>query len=493
MKTLGLEFIDAGFEVGVGRSTASDGRGSAERLVPPGTVPAAVLSDGASLHFGMAAEERRFRFPRQLCDVFWEELSLASSNIQLAGRSLGYSELAYHFVRHLVDGLPGVASEHESMVLAVSSGVLDGSDRQEERVGILLGICSDLELKLASIVDASCVALLDPEAVSPARGTVLVVDLGYQAATLSVIDLGETISRQACSRLAGAGRIALVETARRALADRFLRQTSFDVTADRQTEQLFHMETLAALNTFTTQPESWLRVVSGSRERAISVSREGFVGDIRPLADTIAQGAREMLSRMGLNLSGVQVYLTARARQVCGLVKALRSQGALAVSILSPGAAARGASLLACHQQPPEDIGDVSVETSIAPLENAQDEATTLRAAFTFKRQAGARDSGPTHVVLDGCAYPLRPPTLRVAAGGTRGDRDLALQLAPVGVGPCEIVVESKEGSWRAGAVVSGNRIVLPGGETPLAPGDVLEIHGSPGVARLMFVRLVRQ
>ncbi|MGH8019329.1 MAG: hypothetical protein ACREIA_13760, partial [Opitutaceae bacterium] len=328
MKTLGLEMIDAGFEVAVGRSSPGGGVASAERLDPPGTVPAVALWGGSSLHFGAAAEARRFLYPRQMSEVFWDELSLAPSALRQTGRQLSYSELCYHFVRNLVDGLPGVASEHESLVLAAPSSVIGSGERSEERVGILLGICDDLELKLASVVDASCAALLDPELVPPSRGSVLVVDLGLQASTLTVVEVGDTISRHATSRIVGAGWLALVDAARRALSDRFLRQTSFDVGADRHTEQAFHLETLAALDAFTTQPEAWLRVISGSRERSISVPRDGFVADLRSFSDAIAEGAKEKLARLGMSLPGVQVYLTSRARHVCGLAKALRGTGA---------------------------------------------------------------------------------------------------------------------------------------------------------------------
>jgi len=492
MKTLGLEMIDAGFEVAVGRSPQSGHRATAERLVPPGTVPALVLWDGSSMHFGQAAEARRFLFPKQTSDVFWEELSLAPSNLLQAGRQLSYSELAYHFVRNLVDGLPGVASEHESLVVAVSPSVIDGGKRAEERIGILLGICDDLELKLSGVVDATCAALLDPEAAPPSRGTVLVVDLCLQAATLSVVDLGANISRQASSRIAGAGWMAVVEAARRTLADRFLRQTSFDVAADRNMEQAFHLETLAALHTFTTQPEAWLRVVSGARERAISVPRDGFVADLRAYSEAIAQGAKETLSRMGLSLSGVQVYLTARARHVCGLAKALRANGAIAVSVLTAGAAARGASVLACHRQRPESIEDVTVESSITPPDQTHDPMASLQAVFAFKRHVGKRDSRPTHIVVDGLAHPLRPGGVRIAAGGSKGDRDLVVESTPPGLGPCEIVLEDVEGHWSAAATISGQRVPLPGGDVALAAGDVLEVHGSPATARVQFVRLVR-
>ena len=52
MKTLGLELVDAGSEVAVGRTASAGGRAQAERLTPPGTVPAVALVEGNDLrHF----------------------------------------------------------------------------------------------------------------------------------------------------------------------------------------------------------------------------------------------------------------------------------------------------------------------------------------------------------------------------------------------------------------------------------------------------------
>ncbi|MGH8019643.1 MAG: hypothetical protein ACREIA_15445, partial [Opitutaceae bacterium] len=169
----------------------------------------------------------------------------------------------------------------------------------------------------------------------------------------------------------------------------------------------------------------------------------------------------------------------------------LRGAGAANIGVLGAGAAARGAAVLACHRQRPESIEDVPVESSIVPPEQARDPLAALQAAFLFKRQPGARGAAPTHVVLEGNAHVLKPPGLRVAAGGTQGDRDLALALAPAGVGACELVLEGSNGDWNVAAVVSGRRVSLPGGETAVAAGDILEVHGNPGIARLLFVRLV--
>ncbi len=453
-------------------------------------MPAVALPVEGALLFGAEAEDRRFLHPRQVCDLFWEEFSLAGSGVRQGGRELSHSELGFHLVRHIVDALPGAAASTDGVALALPSVMLDGTERSEERVGILLGICGDLELGISTIVDAAVASLRDPEAAPPARGSVLIVDLGLHAATLSVVDFGVTVSRQDCSRLPGAGWLALADLARRTLADRFLRQTSFDVSADRRIEQEFYRQSIDALTTFASRPEAWLRVASGSRERSISVPRDGFAGDLRPLSETIAQGAREMLARMGLGLSGVQVHLTSRARQVCGLATALRSRGAIAVSVLSAGAAARGAAVIACERKRPASLEDVPVETAIT-VATGEDPIAALRAAFVVKRHGGPRDGAPSHVVIDGAAHPVRANGLRIGVG-TSDAGDLGVPVNPVGVGPCQLLIHPGDGGVRASAIVGGEQLSLPGGDAALAPGDSVEIHGTNGVARLLFVRAVR-
>lgn len=490
MKTLGLEMVDAGFEVAVGRAVADGGRVQAERLLPPGTIPAAALVDGNELHLGPAAEARRFLFPRQITDAFWEDISLQPSNLRRANRALSYSELAYHFLRQLIDGLPGVATEHESLVLALPAAFSEGGERAEERLGILLGICGDLELRLGAIVDAGCAALLDPEAQPPSRGTALVIDLNQHAALLTLADVDGAVTRRNFARIPGAGWQALVEQARRTLADRFLRQTSFDVSADRNTEQEFHDETLDALDTFTTQSEAWLRITSSAKERAIQIPRDAVAAELRGLADSVAMAAAELLARNGHRPASVQVYLTSRARHLCGLGTALRARGALSVTVLSAGAAARGAAVIACQRPAVKDIADVPIETALLlPSANA-DTRVALRSAFSFHRHAGGRETGPTHVVYDGIAHALRATGMRIAAGMNGQASDAAVPVAPVGVGPCEIVIEAHNGHWRVSALLGREPVSLPDGDTPLAAGDVLEVHGAPGVARLLFVRV---
>lgn len=490
MNTLGLEVSDAGFEAALGRRPEGEGQPSAEFLVPPGAVPAVAFAGESGPVFGAAAEQQRFLSPRQICDGFWDELSLQPSNLRAGRRPIACSELAYHFLRHVLDGLPAEAREAGAVALALPSSFTDGGARAEERVGILLGICQDLGVKLSALVDASCAALLDPAALAPSRGTVLHVDLGLRAAGLTVLDVGERATRRAFTRVPGAGWLALAESARKALADRFLRQTSFDVSADRRTEQAFYLEALEAIETFASQQEATLGLVTGTRERSISVPRDGLVADLRPLADLIAKAAQEMLLRMGLGLQSVHVLFTHRARRLCGLGKAFRRHGAVALDTLPPGAAARGAAVLAMDFKPPEEIADVpELHACELPTAN-EDMAGALRSAFAFVRTERRREGRPTHVVCDGVCYPLNAAGVRVATGGAVQRGDFAVDVSPAAIGACDVVIEPGESGWRAVAVVGSERHEIPGGDVALAPGDMLEIHGLPGFARLLFVRM---
>lgn len=481
--------IDAGFEVALGRIAPDSGKKTAERLTPPGTVSAvAAIEDGAIL-FGDEATDRRFLSPRDYCDVFWDELSLNGSNLGRQVRSLSYSELGYHFLQQLVDGLPGIAREHESLAVAVPASFLEGKG-SEERVGILLGICGDLELRLSTIIDAACASLFDPESTRPARGGALVVDLGIHSANLTLVDIDEAGTKRSFTRIAGSGWRAMTDLARKAFADRFLRQTSFDVSINRNTEQEFYGQTLQSLRAFMSKSEAWLRVVSGSRERAVTIPRDAAVVDLRPLAETIAKGAQEFLTRQGRQLAGMQVFLSPRARQLCGLAKAMRALGALSVTLQTNGAAARGAAFIACDRKVPADLAEVPVEDSIAfPTEDSETSGS-LRAAFSIHRHSGDRSLNPTHVVIDGIAHGLRPPETVIGVGGNGRKPDLRINVPPAGLAACDILVTSVDGRWQASLSMEGRLHGLPGAEAPLAPGDILEVHGAPGLVRLMFVAL---
>jgi hypothetical protein len=325
----------------------------------------------------------------------------------------------------------------------------------------------------------------------PPRGQALVIDLGLHAAVLTLLDVDGTVRQKAVARIAGSGWLALMDLARRTLAQRFLRQTSFDVTAERRTEQEFYDQTRSALETFTSQAEAWLRITSVARERVVSMPRDNVAADLRPLAETLAQGAVEFLQRHGRTLANVSVYVTARARQLCGLPTALRARGALGVVVLSPGAAARGAAALACERQPVGELSEVPIELTVPLPGQTADLGMALRTAFNIHRHDGHRQASPTHVVLDGIAHSLRAGGMRIPAGMNGQAGDVAVALTPTGVGPCEIVVNGTGGQWQLSLEVSGRSFTLPGGDTPLAAGDVLEVRGVPGVARLMFVRVL--
>lgn len=481
--------VDAGFEVAVGRFAPDSGKRTAERLEPPGTVPASAAIDNGAVIFGNTANDRRFLSPKEYCDVFWDELSLNPSNLGRQTRALSYSELGFHFLQHLVDGLPGVATEHESLAIAVPASFLEGNGA-EERIGILLGICKDLELRLATIVDVACASLFDPESTRPPRGGALVVDLGIHSANLTLVDIDETGTKRSFTRIAGSGWKAMTDLARKSFADRFLRQTSFDVSINRNTEQEFYGQTLQALRAFMSKSEAWLRVVSGSRERAVTIPRDAALVDLKPMAEIIAKAAQEFLTRQGRQLAGMQVFLSPRARQLCGLAKAMRAFGALSVTLQTNGAAARGAAFIACDRRTPADPSEVPIEDSIAfPAEDSET-GGTLRSAFSIYRHPGNRDRNPTHVVIDGVVHGLRSPATVIGAGGNGKRPDLKIDAPPAGLGACEILISSVDGRWQASARMNGRVHVLPGAEAPLAPGDILEIHGAPGLARLMFVAL---
>jgi hypothetical protein len=84
----------------------------------------------------------------------------------------------------------------------------------------------------------------------------------------------------------------------------------------------------------------------------------------------------------------------------------------------------------------------------------------------------------------------LRPPETVIGAGGNGKKPDLKIDVPPAGLGACDILIASVDGRWQASARLDGRLHGLPGAEAPLAPGDILEIHGAPGLVRLMFVAL---
>ena len=164
MPTIGIELCDAALRAAICTNAevrlldVADRQGSTEW-------PGFVYLEGTQFSFGRAAEDMWFVHPRRVVHTFWSKLAHdSSSTFNVAGRPPSFSELAFFFLREYSSRVTAIAGASTSVVLAVPGLYLKDEATEEEKVGLLLGMATELKLPLGGIVDMACAALCDPRA-----------------------------------------------------------------------------------------------------------------------------------------------------------------------------------------------------------------------------------------------------------------------------------------------------------------------------------------
>lgn len=480
MKTLGLELADAGLAAARGGEPGA----APEPLVVPDRQgaqdwPGYACSDGKAVTLGRAAEDLWCVHPRRIDLQFWARLGHDPSALQVNGKTLSSSELAFLFLREFCARLESVAGRPEQVVLAVPGAYLRDPAIEEERVGLLLGLAHELRLPLVAVVDAGLAALCDPRGPGcDPNLPVVLVDAGLTGADLTLLQpAAGRLARTAHLHLPQAGLAALRRQLTAALGNRFLRQTTFDILTDGRVEQAFFRQVHDFLSGDAT--EHRFVIGTGARTYEMNTKREQLAADAPGTAAAIAQGLQDLLARRNGGPAPGTVALTDRAARIPGLEARLRATSPARLVRLPPHAAAVGAARLGhTSAQAPSDLAEVPVwsEVDLAAFTPIPAGAWRLRVARTG---TGEAENGPTHLVLAGLAHPL-PRQRRFTFGPPSADPDLPLPL-PAGSPAWTLVHEG--GRWR----LAGAGVAEP--SAPLTAGDRLELALGDEKSELLLVR----
>jgi hypothetical protein len=142
--THGIELCDANFQ-------AARLEGDEPHLIriagsgDDASFPGFALHDGGDYVFGQPAEGAWFVQPRKVVHTFWSKLNHDSSTLVVPPRSPSYSEVAYYFLRNFTTRLAQSAPGANRMALAVPGVYLRDQTTEEEKIGLLLGMASDLK------------------------------------------------------------------------------------------------------------------------------------------------------------------------------------------------------------------------------------------------------------------------------------------------------------------------------------------------------------
>jgi hypothetical protein len=485
MAILGIDLSDAGV-------LAAEARGEDYRLlpVPKGAEAAAPWAgfahhDGTKVSYGPAAEDAWFMSPRRVTNGFLARLTHDPVALSLPGKVPSHSELAFHFLEQFIARVVAGSGQPERVVLAVPGAYLRDAATEEERIGLLLGIASELKLPLAAIIDLACAGLADPSApaINPAL-PVLVLDVHLLAAEISLLGgADQRLARRAYAEVPHAGMAQLLKHLTGTMGNRFLRHTTFDTLADGRIEQMFYRQT----RLFVQGGAAEFRYHVSTEQRAYEMpaKHEQLVADSQAFIRQIEAVLQPLVRQHAVAPDACTVVLTERAAAVPGLEARLRAAGYGRVVRLAAGAAARGAARLAARSQVPSDLSLVEVETSLLFSDLHRGGAAPWRIHLHKARIAGG--AVPTHVVIGGTGHPI-------GGNGT-------FTVGTAAAGP-DLVLPGNFDAENDGAIAlvrDGGRLWLkePGAGgaqatlTALEAGDRLAVHGAGGAGEILFIHCV--
>lgn len=477
MATLGIELSDVGV---YGVVIEEDG---SSRTIQLGSdtdrLPAYAFSgkDSDPLIFGAEAQELGQIFPRRVNSSFIDELSLQSTNFEGRQSKIAYSQIAYKFLSKLVERISKEVPVLERVILAVPGHYLEQNEIAEKRIGILLGILNDLNLPVAGVVDMSAASLYSEGLWGVAEGERLFhLDLLLHATHITVFNKRYGLERVYFSRQAQSGFHGMQERFSNALANRFLKQTSFDITEDRKIEQAFHAQTREMLFHLGKVSEACLEVSTKEKSRQMTVTRDLAALDLAPYVKSLTQILLRAINDFGAGDRPVQVVLSERAAAIQGLKESIAAQGVGVVKQLPAESSAFGAANLGNTWEVPESIEDIRVETGInldMPQEGEGGDVLPRVPVGAIRLVKQGKSLNPTHIVCDGLAYELGTGDFVIGFGDSE-DFNLVVErdLTPTPAELCRL--QLTEERWELAE--SKSTIIESDSTTSLRAGDSFEV-----------------
>jgi len=455
----GIEFSDFGFNASI-----IDPEGEVHNVVDEATGgwPAFAAWNGSELVFGREAEQRWKLHPRQASHVFWEHLSVAPSDLEGPPRVPAYSELAYAFLNAFWQNLCRRAGTPQRVVLTMPGQLLSEGDATNPATGLILAMARDLGIPLAGLSGLSTSSLNDAESVAGVTGgRVLYVDVHLHSAAMSLLttDRSGRLNRRRYMRLPRLGYMPLIQGLHRAMGNRFLRATAFDVTAQRELDQMFYEQTREQLLDASRGADIRYSIQTATRVHQAAFPRETLRRDLAPHEQGWADAALKFLRDASLETKDVTVVMSDRLRMLPGMEEALTSRGFSRMVRLKHGAAARGAAHFATELIPVEDISEVPVISSVEMAAASTSSKEGLEVVHVAAPHP-AKGLVASHLVVDGRAYSLHalPEVLQ-------GDVDAGEPAIPAlaRLGSVPVRLTRTEGEWHLDTPESGPLLMSPG------------------------------
>lgn len=447
-----------------------------------------VYYNGRRYLAGEAGQDLVRIYPRLVSDGCWDQLSLRPSEITAAARTPAFSELAYHHLSHVWTQVTAKQSPVATVALALPAYMLRGSEA-DEKVGLLLGMAQDLQIPLCSLVDLGACALAEHVAENQrSERDVIVADMHQRCLEVSRYHVGQSLQRLNTARISDLGYGAFLGDVIPRLANRFLSQTSFDVSHDAETEQEFFNQALLLIRRLAEAPESAIELYNLKRPRKMAISADALTR----LTDTFASRLAETIHARVREFGGEEAHdlvISERVARIPGLEAKLRLIPRSQLFILTEGAAARGAARFAENSAVVSDLAETpTVENPSlhdfgitvprqAPGESPENGPTAVPDAVNAPRPGDSPMA--THLAHRGRAFPLGSDS-----DFTIGGEDSPFSDLPEDFPTCEIVRDGE--TWRLpesipeqftldGDAVSGGEVIAAGSVLAYRDGAVRE------------------
>jgi hypothetical protein len=416
--------------------------------------PGCALLDHDRLTAGDAAYRHARVRPRHIHDRFWSELGVDALPDQRF-RHLSAADLASRQLEQIWNAVKG---HGDRLLVAVPAYMAPA------RLGLFLGICNELGIPVAALVDAA-VASTRREYVNAIP---VHVDVSLHSTLLTRLGQPGRAQVEKSALVESSGLVALYEAWMRSIAESFVQQSRFDPLHTAETEQLL----------FDRLPDWLAQVSAGGRvelqieHRGLTHSAEvdglGLVAAAAPVYQRIVGQLRALIRAEDFPA----LQLTDRAARLPGFADMLKARVGGDVFLLEPGATARGL-LARCRNA--ESSGEQINLVRTLPWDQAPIEIETKVEVDVQGR--------PTHLLFRNHAFALNGTPIQLGTQAVAGERWVELAQDMPGISRRHCALEIVSGQCivrdysRFGTFLNGHRLE---GSAVLEPGDTIRV-GTPG------------
>lgn len=412
----------------------------------------ALLADDGLTLGGEAYRSARIH-PRRIYTRFWSDLSTDALPIR------GFEHLsAADLVSQQMEALwRTVSASGNRLVIAVPPYM------DSEKLGLFLGICHELGIPVAALVDAAVAATRRQYR----NANTVHIDVSLHTALLTRLLPTGQAQVEATSLVDDAGLFVLYDAWIKTIAEAFVLQSRFDPLHTAATEQLL-----------LDQLPGWLNEASTGSAVALEIEYQGITHSTEMESIALIAAAAPVYQRVVSQLRTLcradetpALQLTDRAAALPGLADMLTTRVGGEIFLMETAATARGLLARCRDMQTGEKVSLIRQ----LPWDQAAVDVQTETAAT-----GGGR---PTHVLFDHRAFEITVTPLNFGTQTIDGERWIELQQTMPGVSRKHCSVHVDNGQCvvhdlsRYGTFLNGHRV---DSSAVLQVGDNLRI-GTPG------------